>query len=187
MKPDVQQDLDTVSRWLLDASTAIAADYVMLPIAGQEEAAYRERVYCYELYHQWRLHWDGGCPYMVCGVIDKQGHPIIRRNEKPDFLVHAPGRMTNLLVVEVKPSNAKLRKMVKDLKTLTYFRRGLGDGQSYFAAYFWVYGMSEAGWRRRSRELLNRVRGDRDVDLDLIRPVIHQNPGQPATFVDWPA
>ena len=183
----MQQELETVSRWLLDASAAVPRDYVMLPVAGQEEPAYRERVYCYELYHQWRLRWDGGFPYTLCGEIDKQGHPIIRRNEKPDFLVHDPGLMTNLLVVEVKPSNAKLRKMVKDLRTLTYFRRAFGNGGNYFAAYFWIYGMSEEGWRRRSQELSNRVRGDRDVDLHLIRPVIHQRSGEAATFVDWPA
>ena len=181
----MDEELRTAAEWLLDASAAVPDDYVRLPVAGKEEPVYRERVYCYELYHQWRLNWSDDFPYTLCAEIDKAGHPIIRGCQKPDFLVHDPGDVTNLVAVEVKPGNAKLRKMVKDLKTLTYFRRDLGDGQNYFAAYFWVYGINEADWKRKSFELSQQVVGQTDVDLSLIRPVIHQAPGHAATFVTW--
>ena len=81
-----------------------------------------------------------------CGEIDKQGHPIIRTGAKPDFLVHSAGVMENLLAVEVKPSNAETEKMLKDLRTLTRFRRDIAVGQNYFAAYFLVYGIEREAW-----------------------------------------
>ena len=39
---------------LQDATAAIGEEYFRLPIHGSDPA-YRERVYCYELYHQTRL------------------------------------------------------------------------------------------------------------------------------------
>jgi len=38
---------------MADASARIAADYFQLPVADAD-SVYRERVYCYELYHQLR-------------------------------------------------------------------------------------------------------------------------------------
>ncbi|MEZ5417441.1 MAG: hypothetical protein R2708_08860 [Vicinamibacterales bacterium] len=122
----MQQDLDAVTAALFDAATAVPADYAMLPVAKRESPIYRERVYCYELYHQWRMRWRDQWPYSLSGEIDKAGHPIVRPNTKPDFLVHDPGTMRNLLALEVKPANTSIKKALKDLRTLTYLRRDLG-------------------------------------------------------------
>jgi hypothetical protein len=72
---------------------------MQLSVAGAEARVYRERVYCYELYHQWRCQWANDSRFELSGEADKIGDPIIRRNAKPDFLVHVPGEMQNLLVL----------------------------------------------------------------------------------------
>jgi hypothetical protein len=181
----MQDDLDRVTRTLVEASAEIPQDYFALPVYGKERAIYRERVYCYELYHQWRSRWSTDW-YSLCGEIDKSGHPVIRSRAKPDFLVHSPRAMVNLLAIEVKPANVGVAKMVKDLETLTFFRRALGQNQDYFAAYFMVYGLPPASWACISSCLVARVSGNPNVDLRLIRPLIHSAAAQSAAFMTWP-
>ena len=105
----MEEPLRLVTEWLLCASSLVDEDYIQLPVADSEDLEYRERVYCYELYHQWRMHWPKNFPFSLSGELDKSGHPLIRDKSKPDFLVHIPGQMTNLLIVEVKPKNAVSR------------------------------------------------------------------------------
>ena len=91
------------------------AHYFQLPTAGAEEAIYRERVYCYELYHQLRVLLQGEedlARYALSGEIDKRGHQIIRPCI-PDLVFHAPGRMDNMVVLEVKPINGELKGIQK--------------------------------------------------------------------------
>jgi hypothetical protein len=56
--------------------------------------AWRERVYCYELYHQLRHHLPTGFPYTLHSEIDNRGHRIISEifgiTPNPDFVVHQP-------------------------------------------------------------------------------------------------
>lgn len=62
----------------------------------------RERVYCYELYHQLRLIFYEK-PHDINGEIDKKGHMIIKEGFNPDILIHKQGNMNNNeLVLEVK-------------------------------------------------------------------------------------
>ncbi|MBX6312710.1 MAG: hypothetical protein IRY99_07320 [Isosphaeraceae bacterium] len=142
----MENALHLATEWLLRASCEVGQDYFQLPVAGLEEPQYRERVYCYELYHRWRTHWARHFPFSLAGEIDKQRHPLIRNLTKPDFLVHIPGQMMNLLIVEVKPGNRDIAEMMKDLRTLTAFRREFGVGKNYDAAYFWIYGLDSDGW-----------------------------------------
>ena len=125
----------------------------------------------------------------MSGEVDKSGHPLIREAPKPDFLVHIPGEMTNLLVMEVKPRNADINRMVDDLKKLTTFRRDLVDQQgqpvNYQAAYFWVYGISPEGWPHLRGRLLQTMGGSQKVDRSLISCYVHERPGAPAILVDW--
>jgi hypothetical protein len=92
---------------MLAASCAqIGGEYFQLPIA-EADAVYRERVYCYELYHQLRRLWRD-FPFSLGGEVDKEGHPHFKNGPyagaKPDLLVHWPGNMDgNLACVEVKP------------------------------------------------------------------------------------
>ncbi len=60
------------------ASSKIEREYFLMPIAGSDNAIYRERVYCYELYHRLRELFDRkGFPFSLAGEVDKNGHIII--------------------------------------------------------------------------------------------------------------
>lgn len=104
--------------------------------------------------------------------MDKEGYPLIREAPRPDFLVHIPGQMTNLLVMEVTSRNADRNSMVDDLKKLTTFRRDLvnqdGLPANYHVAYFSVYGISPEEWPQLSEQLPRAVRGNQEVDRSLI-------------------
>ena len=79
---------------LQQSTAAIEAGYFQLRVAGGDAPIYRERVYCYELYHQMRLCWPKeGCPFVLNGEVDKGGHPILGPmglGGIPDFLVTDP-------------------------------------------------------------------------------------------------
>lgn len=101
--------------------------YFRLPVAGPEKPVFRERVYCYELYHQLRNRLEDSFPYRLCGEVDKSGNPMFEQEElkgrKPDFIVHVPGKvpMMNLVVVEVKPVDASLADIGEDIAKLQAF------------------------------------------------------------------
>ena len=63
-----------------EATKNISREFYQLPVAGKEDPIYRERVYCYELYHQLRSLWPTETEYTLSGEVDKSGHPLIRNN-----------------------------------------------------------------------------------------------------------
>jgi hypothetical protein len=89
----------------------------------------RERVYCYELYHQLRLLLDETC-HDVNGEIDKSGHHIIVEGFNPDIVIHKQGSMEgNKLVLEAKVAwdNNGVKKDFKTLYAMTeYYRYDIG-------------------------------------------------------------
>ena len=205
MQRDLVRDLEHFSSILSWATERIHADYMQLPVAGQEDTIYRERVYCYELYHCLRLTMsklNQVFPYMLCGELDKSGHPYIRGNSldrvKPDFLIHVPLSMSeNLVAIEAKPvariissnaiSGAAKRRAIrrdeikKDLRTLTAFRR---DGKYHHAIYL-IYGDDDRRFqhiRARALALNNDLKG---IDLKLIDLYYHKESGQPAKRQMW--
>jgi hypothetical protein len=198
-------ELDEITRLLLDASKEIHGDYFRLAVAGAASTIFRERVYCYELYHQWRAIWPENSCYSICGETDKRKHPFVRglhlTDKIPDFLVHCPGLMTssdNLIVMEVKSHGSSPASILEDLAKLTGFRRSLVDAcncpANYQAAFFWLYGTSSAAWvdvNARILKELNRKTGQpnavepKDVSFDLIRVFLHERPGEKAVEVEW--
>jgi len=111
--------------------------YFQLPVTDKEDPIFRERVYCYELYHQMRNALDGTLPHKLDGEVDKRGHPIIPGNKKPDFIVHIPADMRwNLVVIEVKPVTVDDAALKEDLKKLKW----LLDKGKYHRAIMLVYG-----------------------------------------------
>ncbi len=184
--------IDDVIGWLVEASRLVGEAYMRLPVADADPQ-YRERVYCYELYHQLRCQWTSNFPYALCGEIDKRKHAYVRGKYldeiKPDFLVHEPGHMdpdSNLLAVEVKPANTSSEGIVKDLRKLTALRSQLKNSHEQSANYqhaiFWVYGGFPDAWKKLKTQL-NENRDD--VDLTLIRCFVHEGPGTPAVECDW--
>jgi hypothetical protein len=183
----------TVLKWLRSASGRISEEYMMLPVAGSDPK-YRERVYCYELYHQLRCHWNSSFEYFLCGEIDKRKHAYVRGeyldNIKPDFLIHRPGEMTsdsNLLAIEVKPANSKMDEMLDDLQKLTALRSDLKNSDNQAANYqhaiFWIYGRLQQNWNNFLDKLKN-AKG-RDINHQLIRCFVHSEPCKEAVEINW--
>lgn len=122
------------------ATAAVGEPYFLLPIAGGDPVS-RERVYCYELYHQLRNRWPDDAELVLNGEVDKRAHLGMRAlgvtNQKPDFLIHSPGDMhRNHAIIEVKVSKTTAKEIRKDLKTLSVF---LG-GPQYDRGVYLIYG-----------------------------------------------
>lgn len=111
-----------------DAMKQVASKYIVLDVAGGSPK-HRERVYCYELYHQMRCLQKQGTEYInftINGEIDKSGSQEVVQNFNPDFVMHTPGNMENNgCVIEVKAKSNSNRYVLdkegvnKDLKTIT--------------------------------------------------------------------
>lgn len=185
----LKHELASVTEALIEAAALVSAEYFQLPVAGKEEPEYRERVYCYELYHNWRRLWPAQSEFSLSGEVDKQGHQLIRSLAKPDFLVHVPGQMRNLLVMEVKARNASPTRLADDLKKLIAFRRAIDDPlgvhAGYFAAYLWIYGLPLGEWPGIRDHLLSPSVGPTELDPDLVACFIHESAGARPSRVTW--
>jgi len=154
------------------ATEAIAPDYFHLPV-HHAAALYRERVYCYELYHQMRLRWPGNSPYRLNGEVDKRNHPDFEGEpkKKPDFIVHQPGTAENCVVMEVKAAGIAAREATKDLRTLALFT----ELARYRRPIYLIYGV------RAGDDVATAQRCLRDFRYDLpLELWIHEAPGTPA-------
>lgn len=113
--------------WVHEAIDHISPAYYKLKTTYSSAGIIRERIFCYELYHQMRLiqtkHDLGGL--VLNGEIDKRGHDNFARidQKNPDFVFHLPGSMAeNAIVIEVKGTIANGTDGIKkDLDTLTSF------------------------------------------------------------------
>lgn len=164
---------------LLKIATAqIPPPYFQVQLDGGDPI-YRERVYCYELYHQLRCIWPPETPFYLNGELDKAAHPILRQMgadyAKPDLLVHQPGYMAgNNTVIEVKSSNAQKLGIEKDLKTLALFRTRVG----YERAIYLLFGYEVESAAERVRVVAKTM-----GDLPPIELWLHASPGAAATLV----
>lgn len=132
--------MEELSSILSNATQSISKPYFHLSIDGGD-AIYRERVYCYELYHQMRMIWPNNTEYYLNGEIDKAAHPILRTLGasfiKPDLLIHKPGYMSgNQVIIEVKTQNVTTSGIRKDLNSLTIFMNQV----SYQRGIYLIYG-----------------------------------------------
>jgi hypothetical protein len=185
-----QQDFSRFIECFKLATRNIGQEYMQLPVAGFQNtiSIYRERVYCYELYHQLRIAMGDNFGFSISGEVDKRSHPLMRgrdlTNTKPDLLIHTPGDMGgNLAIIEVKPVNALRNNIEKDLRTLTAFRR---DG-GYFQAIYLIYGLNESAFNRINQTAVNLLSEDTEsrINLDLISLFWHRTVGEAARPVDW--
>lgn len=117
---------DEFTKLLKSATGEIDSTYFKLSEDGRPWV-FRERVYCYELYHQLRIaiadSFLAETDYVLNGEVDKSGHHHFQEKGllrlKPDLLLHCPGTMNgNHTVVEVKPANYRVVGLHKDLVTL---------------------------------------------------------------------
>jgi hypothetical protein len=171
--------MNELSDVLADATRSIEAEYFHLSIDGGGPV-YRERVYCYELYHQMRNHWPRGCPFYLNGEIDKAAHPKLANlgadHAKPDLLVHQPGYMRgNHAIIEVKSPRATIPEIRKDLNTLSIFVNRVGYQRAIYLHY---------GYEADSKvvERVNRVASLME-NIPAIEIWVHSEVGQPAQQV----
>jgi hypothetical protein len=163
---------------LSEATGLIEGRYFHLAVYGSGRPIYRERVYCYELYHQMRKRWPSNCPYYLNGEVDKRSHPTLSElgvGGIPDFLVHQPGNMSgNYAIIEVK--NACAKSFGNDLQKLSIFFAKA----EYRRAIYLVYG-DEADDR-----LVNKIiRCARKIpNLAPIELWVHREVGKPAVQRD---
>lgn len=146
----MDDDFDTFLSLLRRGCSDLGAEYFQMPQADSD-SVYRERVYCYELYHRIRASW-GALGYTLGGEVDKNGHAFFREtpfaNAKPDFLVHDPGSMNrNLAVVEVKSATSDTASVIEDLEKLSWFC----DNAGYYGGIQVIYGSS---WTSRRNQAL---------------------------------
>jgi hypothetical protein len=168
--------MEQLTQILQDATAAIGQEYFLLPIHGADPV-YRERVYCYEIYHQMRLRWPlpRACIYRLNGEVDKVAHPYFQEGgkPKPDLLVHEPGTGNNYAVIEVKSSRAADAGIRKDIKTLSRFRNEFG----YQRAVSLIYGDDPDGTLAKVQKLAAEVPHLAPIELWL-----HAEPTAPAVL-----
>ena len=125
------------------AARQITPEYFSLPVAGQTDEIVRERHFCAELYHQFRIFFKAGRFDLLLGAeIDKSGHPIIDMNVVPDLIVHEAGTMNrNLCIIEVKPISGATEGFHKDIRTLRRFAADF----AYHASVLLVFGSHPDG------------------------------------------
>jgi hypothetical protein len=182
----MEREFAVLEGMIAGAAARIGAEYFQLPVADAD-SVYRERVYCYELYHQLQCGWDG-FPFSLGGEVDKAGHPHFSggpyARSKPDLLVHEPGNMDrNLACVEVKPCGASVDEVRDDLTKLTWFCRKA----RYHRGVFLVYGTERAETPEYGK-LLEKLRraseGNGCIDLARISVLAHAGVGQRAERVN---
>ncbi|MBI2001250.1 MAG: hypothetical protein HYS69_08735 [candidate division NC10 bacterium] len=104
-------------------------------------------------------------------------------------MVHVPGEMANLLVVEAKPRTADVNKMAEDLQKLTSFRRDLRDEggrpANYHAAYFLIYGLDLHDWPALRTRLIEVAGSPRDFDRNLVDCFVHPRAGTRVVRAAW--
>jgi hypothetical protein len=188
----LQHVLTCFEEYLTYAFKNLSGEYMLLPTFG-ERPEQRERVYCYELYHQFRcaMTLAGQTQFMMNGEVDKRGHREMRRimtnsDLIPDLLYHTPGDMRgNLVIVEVKTIRGDFDGFRKDLETLTGFtQEGL-----YRKGILLIFGYHhKANWKMRSlREQARHWHSDPNIliNLEKIELFWHTGPGSEPQFLAW--
>ena len=181
--------MDPVSQFktlLEQATVALSPEYFQLLVAGSDLPVYRERLYCYELYHQLRSLWPEGFPWSLGGEIDKSGHPIFRGSRldhlKPDFLVHRPGNMdSNLIVIEVKPIVARVPDVIEALGSLNAFR----DVAGYSLPILLVFGGDLPDLIALKDRTMAALHDKPEVEPGRIELWWHAHPAEPASRIPW--
>lgn len=168
------------SQLLRTATSEVKDDYFSLKIYKQEPV-YRERVYCYELYHQMRLLWPKDSQFFLNGEVDKMNHEKLAEaglaGLKPDFLVHIPGNWNgNHIVMEVKSANVSPKGLSQDIHSLN----GFMTKGNYGRALLLIFGTPALS----SRKLANlQKRAAKNGITSSIEIWQHTHAGTEATLV----
>ena len=137
------------------ALSQVEPDYFKVPTTYELSGIVRERVFCYELYHQLRKLRNSKTTKLdleLNGEIDKRSHIDFDKKDRknPDFVFHNPGtHERNTLVIEVKGKLHK-RGIEKDFNTISTFI----EKYEYKAGIFILYNHSiQELTEKRGKEL----------------------------------
>ena len=170
---------------LLAATRNVQEKYFRLPVE-YKDYVFRERAYCYELYHQLRVLLPSDYPYTLSGEVNKAGHPLIADycgGIIPDFLIHNPGLMgetDNLIIVEVKTIqganyNVEGEGLLKDMQTINCMTT-LENG--YYRGIILIFG---SGNNNKKMEVENIYRAR--CDMNFVKLFFHDNPLEQARAI----
>ena len=115
----------------------VTQNYFKLTTTYEPSGIVRERVFCYELYHQLRLVLGNNHKLTLNGEIDKRGHRDFKEEDRknPDFVFHIPGQHKgNTIIIEVK-GKLDFDGIIKDFETMTTFV----SSYQYQAGVFLLY------------------------------------------------
>lgn len=141
-----------------DALENVGEEYYKITTTYKTLGIIRERVFCYELYHQMRLIQDKKKLYniQIHGEIDKSGHVNFKGSYRnPDFVFHVPGSMEgNAIVVEVK-GRLDNDGICKDFETLSKFT----DKKHYYQlGVFIIYNYTiDDFWNMRGQDIKDTI------------------------------
>jgi hypothetical protein len=176
---DKQTDFEHFFKKFREATANVSSQYFKLKVACREEEIFRERVYCYELYHQLRCLLGDSFPYQLDGELDKNGHSILQGKEKPDFVIHFRGQMDkNLAVIEVKSIENSSDEINKDLGK---FKELLKIGK-YYKAIMLIYG-NERNSERKINQVGTEVNKLGTEYKERVLLVWHNKPGEQAEII----
>lgn len=133
----------------------VGPGYFILTTTYEPSGIVRERVFCYELYHQLRKIMTTNLDLTLNGEIDKRGHIDFAQNDQknPDFVFHIPGTHEgNTLVIEVKGKLNPCVDIKKDFNTITTFIEKYG----YIAGIFVLYNHSLSELKQTAGQVLRR-------------------------------
>jgi hypothetical protein len=153
------------------ATGSIDGRYFDLPVARRGPIK-RERVYCYELYHQLRLAL-GSRRLTLSAEPDKRGNPDFgqRNAPNPDLILHLPGsHRHNAAVIEVE-CRPDLSHLKKDLKTLK-----LMQSKGYRKLILLLFGVGQVPWQKLSSAALAA-----DLPLEDVVVLLHRAAGEEAS------
>jgi hypothetical protein len=142
----------------------IKPSYFRLTTTYEPSGIVRERVFCYELYHQIRSIMTDDKKLSLNGEIDKRSHKDFEKGDRknPDFVFHMPGkRHFNALVVEVKGKlldfrGRPLNSIRKDFETIRLFI----NKYNYRAGVFILYNHSFEELMKRHGQTIAQLRSD---------------------------
>lgn len=124
----MDEKVESFVEMIKDSLDNVGDEYYKITTTYESSGIVRERVFCYELYHQMRLIQSvrGLTDIQIHGEIDKSGHIAFDRNARknPDFVFHIPGMMQgNAIVVEIKGKieGNYQEGVYKDIVTLSKF------------------------------------------------------------------
>jgi hypothetical protein len=158
----------TMLEALEQATRAIGAPYFLLPIAGRDRPIKRERVYCYELFHQLRIALQDS-QLTLTGEPDKRGHPDFPPIN-PDFILHTPGsHKENNAVIEVE-CRVSLEHLIKDLRNLKTMK-----DRGYVTLVLLLFANNDVPWAK-----LRQAATEADIDVGEITVLLHQAADQAA-------